>query len=316
MLYRTMGESDLEVSAVCLGCWGIGGEFYGEVDDDESIRMIHAAQDAGVNFLDTAIVYGSGRSERVIGRALADGRRDRWILATKCGRRALPDGSKLSSATREWIHKDIEQSLAAFQTDRIDLYQLHFPGPKTPLAESMAALVELKEAGKIRHIGVSNVTAEQLAECLAHAPVVSVQPLYNMFERQVEGELLGACVERHVGTLVYCPLARGLLTGKFTGDPAEVTGVSREKSKLFQGEALARNVAIVDRLKQVAAGLGCTVAQLAVAWTIAQPGITSAICGAKHPQQIAETAAGADVAIDDATMSRINAIIAPAGSGV
>ncbi len=309
MQYRRMGDSDLDVSAVCLGCWGIGGEFYGEVDDAESIRMIHAAEDGGVNFLDTAVVYGSGRSEEVIGRALADGRRDHWIIATKWGRRALPDGSKLSRASADWLVKDLEQSLTRLRTDVIDLYQLHFPDPETPLAESMAAMVKAKQAGKVRHIGVSNVSAEQLEECLRHAPVVSVQPQYSMFHRSIESDLLPLCRARNVGTMVYCPLARGLLTGKFTGTET-VTAAARKNNKFFKGDNFAMSVAIVERLKQVARDRGVTMAQLAVGWTVAQPGVTSAICGAKHPEQIRETAGGADVTLDAKQAERIETILA------
>ena len=288
MKYRKLGQSDLNVSVVCAGCWGIGGEFYGEVDDAESIRMIHAAGDAGINFLDTAIVYGCGRSEQVIGQALA-GRRDKWIVATKCGRRALPDGTKTNNGSREWLFRDLETSLRQLDTDYIDLYQLHMPDPNVPLAETIGALGEMLKAGKVRAIGVSNLTVEQLDEARKIAPIASHQPPYSMFQRDIEADLLPYCRKHHVGTLVYCPLARGLLTGKFTGTE-KITDAARKDWKFFKGDNFVKSVAIVNRLKEIATHNGITTAQLAVAWTVAQPGVTVAICGAKSPEQIRETA--------------------------
>jgi len=288
MEYRKLGESDLEVSVIGFGAWGIGGEpFWNSEGHTASERAIQKAYDLGVNFFDTAPVYGFGRSENIMGKALK-GFRDKVIIATKCG--LVWEKEKLGSmqkvATQESILDEVDKSLTRLQTDWIDLYQVHWPDINTPHEETMGTLVKLKEQGKIRYIGVSNYSVEQLKESIKYAPIVSNQPNYSLLERSIEKESVPYCLDNNIGIIAYSPLASGLLTGKYdkTTDFKDWRGKGIFEG--FTGEGLARNITKVDGLKEVAKLTGKTCGQLAINWVIGQPGITTALAGVKNAQQM------------------------------
>jgi aryl-alcohol dehydrogenase-like predicted oxidoreductase len=293
---RPLGNTGIHVSPVALGCWPIAGVSTLGVNDTDSIATIRKCFDVGVNHLDTAHVYGpNGESENLIRRALAGdppgarSRRDQVVIATKCGihyegREMVTDGRP------ERLRAECDESLRRLGTDRVELLYLHAPDENVPIAESAGALRELMEAGKTRSVGASNFTVEQLEEFIAVCPLAAVQMPYNMLQRDIEQRTIPWCRERNVAVMVYWPLMKGLLAGRLPRDEALDERDSRRKYPMYQGEEWRRNQDFVDRLRAAAAITGHTVAQLVVNWTISQPGITSALCGAKRPRQIAETA--------------------------
>ncbi|NOY76737.1 MAG: aldo/keto reductase [Calditrichaeota bacterium] len=289
MDYRQLGTSDLKISDIGFGTWAIGARGWGNVNDEDSIAAIRRAMDLEINFFDTADVYGRGHAEDVLARALGN-RRKEVILATKVGNRWSSDGSRVwADLSPAYIRQAVEDSLRRLQTDVIDLYQIHRPDPKTPVADTMGILLDLVKEGKIRYIGTSNLNPDQLREYLSYGPVVSLQPILNLLARHTEVQLLPLCQEKNVGVVVYSPMAMGLLTGKYDRPVQFAPGDFRAANFLFQGKTFERNIAIVNALKVFAEERGFTVAQLAVAWVLAHPAVTSAICGAKRPEQIEET---------------------------
>ena len=310
MEHRQLGQSDLNVPPVIFGAWAVGGWFWGGQDDADSIRAIHAALDAGINCIDTAPVYGMGHSEEVVGKAIA-GRRNEVLLATKCGLRWDTPGEGSNPWTYKGLdgsektvvrnlHKaaiiaEVEQSLQRLGTDVIDLYQCHWPDPSAPIAETMEALVTLKQQGKIRAIGVSNFTAAMMAECLRHGPLASDQPPYSLLRRDIEADVLPFCREHNVGVIVYSPLEQGMLTGKVTVDRKFVEGDYRAGRPWFQPVNRQRVLDALEQVKPIAAAHKATLGQVAIAWIVAQPGVTAAIVGARNPQQARENAQAADI---------------------
>lgn len=289
--HRPLGNSGLLVSPVALGCWPIAGMTSLDVNERDSIATIEAALEAGINFLDTAYCYGAdGESEKLIGRTIA-GRRDGLVIATKGGLHWGPNGERVFEGTRERLHQECRESLRRLQLDCIDLYYLHAPDPTTPVAESAVAFAELKQQGLIRAAGVSNFTVAQLQEFHAVCPVDAVQPAYNMLQRQIDADLVPFCLEHNIALCTYWPLLKGLLAGKLQRDHVFQPGDGRAKYVMFQGEEWQRNQDLLDDLRAIAARSHKTVAKLVVQWTIAQPGVTSALCGAKRPDQILESAA-------------------------
>jgi methylglyoxal reductase len=318
MKYRELGTSGMRASVVGLGTWVMGGgAVWGqEPDDTESIRTLHAALDAGINLIDTAPAYGWGRSEEVIGKAI-EGRRDDVILATKCGlwwedqRGAFfvhLNGKDMYRCLRpETIRIEIENSLRRLKVDCIDLYQTHWPAmdpDKTPIAETMGCLMQLKQQGKIRAIGVSNVTADELRENIVCGEVTSNQPRYSMLYRDIEKDVLPICREHKISVLAYMPLEQGLLTGKVgmdrTFEPDEFRS-NADWNPWFQLEHRPRVLQLLEGWKTLTQKYDCTLAQLAIAWTVAQAGVTHALCGARRPQQAVENARGGqiDLAAED-----------------
>jgi aryl-alcohol dehydrogenase-like predicted oxidoreductase len=303
--HRPLGQSGLLVSPVALGCWPIAGMTSLDVTERDSQATIEAALAAGINFLDTAYCYGSdGDSERLIGRAIA-GRRDKLVIATKGGIHWGPHGERVFDASRPTLQRECRESLRRLQIECIDLYYLHAPDPNTPLAESAAAIAELKSAGLIRAAAVSNFTVPQLQEFHAICPVAAVQPPYNMLQRQIEADLVPFCLKHGIALCVYWPLLKGLLAGKLPRDYVFREGDGRPKYPMFNGQEWQRNQDLLDELRAIAANANKTVAQLVVQWTIAQPGITSALCGAKRPEQIIESAAAL---ADDFTAEQLQQI--------
>ncbi|MFO7897565.1 MAG: aldo/keto reductase [Planctomycetota bacterium] len=312
---RRLGGSELDVTVIGLGCWVMGGWMWGGADDEQSIAAVRAALDGGCRLVDTAPVYGQGRSEEVVGRAL-EGRRDEVVLATKCGlvwderggRKHFvdPEGRtiyhNLSAAS---VKQECDESLRRLRTDVIDLYQCHWPDAGVPHEETMTALVELKDEGKIRAIGVSNYTAEMMGECLEVAPLASVQPQYNMLDRSIEDELLPFCREHGIGVIAYSPLARGLLTGKVTMDREFEEGDHRAGRPWFQPRNRRRVLAFLDEIRPIAEKHDATLAQLAANWVIRQDGVTTAICGARRPEQAEENIRAADFVLTDEELAAI-----------
>jgi aryl-alcohol dehydrogenase-like predicted oxidoreductase len=287
-----------------------------DVNERDSQATIEAAIAAGINFLDTAWCYGAdGDSERLIGRTIK-GRRDELVIATKGGIHWGSQGERIFDASRARLHRECRESLQRLQIECIDLYYLHAPDPNRPLAEAAEAIAELKAAGLIRAAAVSNVTVPQLREFQMICPVVAVQPPYNMLQRQIETDLVPYCREHNIALCIYWPLLKGLLAGKLPRDYVFRAGDGRAKYPMFNGQEWQRNQDLLDDLRAIAAASNKTVAQLVVQWTLAQPGITSALCGAKRPDQIIESAAAL---ADDFTAdehAKINAALERRGPAI
>ncbi|MFQ5449785.1 MAG: aldo/keto reductase [Nitrospinaceae bacterium] len=293
MEYRKLGGSDLEVSVIGFGGWGIGGApFWHSEGDELSARAILKAFDLGVNFFDTAPVYGFGHSEELLGKTLKP-HRDKVIFATKCGlvwtREKL--GGIRRNCKKESILKEIDQSLKRLQTDVIDLYQVHWPDEDTPQEETMEALLAIQKKGKIRFIGVSNYSVEQMKECLKFGTLVSLQPEYSLLNRSIEQETVPFCVENDIGIIAYSPLASGVLTGKYDKTTRFDDWRSKGILGTFTGAGFEKNIEKVDRLKKIAQALGKTCGQTALNWVIRQPGLTTALVGVKNENQVPENLA-------------------------
>jgi aryl-alcohol dehydrogenase-like predicted oxidoreductase len=298
----------LSVSRVAIGTWAIGGWMWGGTDEAESIFTIRTALAHGINVVDTAPVYGFGRSEEIVGRAIADGLRSQVILATKVGLE-WQDGKITRNASREWIMREIDDSLRRLRTDYIDVYQVHWPDPKVPIEETADAMQELYEQGKIRAIGVSNFTGEQMKRFCRVAPLHVVQPPYNLFEREIEAEILPYCLENGIATFGYGALCRGLLSGRMRAD-TEFTGDDlRLKDPKFQAPRFARDLAAVERFDRLAKGrYGRRVIHLAVRWMLDQ-GVTTALWGARHPDQLEPVDAVIGWSLDKAAKAEIDRIL-------
>ncbi len=277
---------------------------WGGADEQAALRGIEAAFDAGVNFFDTAPAYGLGRSEELIGRALA-GRRDKVVIATKCGLAWHTDrGTYFFTQAGKPVHKylggdsiiyECEQSLKRLRTDYIDLYQTHWQDSTTPIEETMSALLKLKEQGKIRAIGVSNATPEQIAEYLRFGPVDTDQEKYSLIDRDLEAAQIPLCREKNIAMLAYSPLANGLLTGKIGPERVFPPTDLRHNNPRFSVENRTRIAERLERIRPIADGHGLTLTQLIIAWTIEQPGVTHALVGARDDVQARENAAAGDV---------------------
>lgn len=305
-----LGRSELMVSPIAFGTWQLGGE-WGQFDEDRAIEAIRHARSLGIDFFDTAQAYGFGVSERLLAKALADdlrSARDDVVIATKGGLRPV-DGGMERDSSPEFLRAGVEASLEALGVDHIDLYQVHWPDSDTPLAETGAALAELREEGKIRHVGVSNFSAEQMAELSETVPVETLQPPYHLFNREIEDCVLPWCLDHDVGVLVYGPLAHGLLTGTIEAD-SEFDGDDwRSGSQMFSEPNLTQNVEVVGQLSEVAADLDCTLSQLAIAWTLVHPAVQVAIVGSRSAEHIEEAVEALDIDLRDEDLQRIIAIM-------
>lgn len=292
MQLRPLGSTDIQVSAVALGCWPIAGITSAGVTDEQSLATIETCLDLGINHLDTAYMYGyDGESERLIAQATR-GKRDQFVIATKCGLHWGEDKKGIHDARPERILAECEESLRRLEMDHVELYYLHAPDKNVPIADSAGAIKQLMDAGKIRAAGASNLSVAELNEFQAVCPLAAVQVPYSMLQRQIEADIVPWCQERNVSLLIYWPLMKGLLAGKYNRETVFPATDSRSRYPMFVGEEWQRNLDFVDRLREVAASANKTVAQVVVNWTIHQAGITSALCGAKRPDQIQETAGG------------------------
>jgi aryl-alcohol dehydrogenase-like predicted oxidoreductase len=284
------------VSQICFGTWQAGGD-WGKIDSEQAGAAVRRALELGINFFDTAHGYGWGRSERLLGEALAPelrARRDDVVIATKGGLR-IKDGELRRDCSPEWLREDINRSLGELGTDHVDIYQLHWPDPETPFEETAGALEEFVQQGKARYVGVSNFTPQQMAAFQHTRRIDTLQPPYHIFRREIEREALPYCREHGMGVLVYSPLAHGLLTGKVEENTEFAEDDWRRGSEVFRGEEFRRNLSIVRELDRYAGQRSWTVAQLAVAWALSAPGVDVAIVGARNPGQIEGTAPAADI---------------------
>jgi aryl-alcohol dehydrogenase-like predicted oxidoreductase len=321
MQYRTLGRSGIEVSAVGLGAWAIGGWMWGGTDEEKSVQAIHAALDHGINLVDTAPAYGYGRSEEIVGRAIR-GRRDKVVLATKCGliwdreegtfffhadqhgATPRPSEKKIYKNLRpDSVRRELEQSLQRLGTDYVDLYQTHWQDPSTPIEETVACLRKLQEEGKIRAIGVSNSNVEHLK---AYGPIASAQEKYSMLDRDIERNgVLDWCRREQIGMLAYSPLANGLLTGKLRADRQFGQGDLRRGNPRFGRTNIAKVSAMLEQVQPIAQRHQATIAQTVVAWTFSQPGLTCVLCGARDPQQAMENAAAGGLVLSGEELSEM-----------
>jgi len=263
----------------------MGGQRWGEADDRQSIRTIHKALELGINFFDTADVYGAGHSEELLAEALCDRRQD-VVIATKVGLRRDAHGKVCNDLSAAHILKSVDASLRRLRTDVIDLYQVHWPDPKTPIEETAQALRQCQESGKVRFLGVSNFPVKLLRDYTSYIAIETLQPPLNLFERSAEVHLLPYCLEHHISVITYSPLCRGLLTGKFRPG-IELKEPVRKEDPLFAGPAFKQNVELVDRLTAYAADFGRTITELAIAWVLAHKAVTTALCGARRPGHLA-----------------------------
>lgn len=315
---RHLGGSGPAITTIGCGCWAMGGlgktggwaGSWGTQDDQASVAAIHAALECGVTWFDTAAVYGLGHSEEVLGRALG-ARRNDVIVATKCGLVWDDQGNVSNNGQYDSVMRECEASLRRLGTDHIDLYQLHWPdtGAHAPVAETMRAFDDLVRQGKVRYVGVSNFDVPLLKEALAVRHVDSLQPPYSMFNRDVEAEVLPFCRESGIGVVAYSPLASGLLGGRYTTAQTFESSDWRSRDPNFTGEGLRRNLEIVEHLRVIAARFDKTVPQLAVAWVLANPAVTSAIVGVRKPEHITGVASAADWRLDEQTIAAIDAIL-------
>ncbi len=311
---RRIPGTDLDLSTVGFGCWAIGGQWWGDdVDDGASVRAVHAALDAGVNWFDTAPLYGHGHADDVLVRALA-GRRQGVVIATKVGVRWDGAGAHArSDLSPSWLREDVESSLRRLKTDRIDLLQVHWPCQRpTPLAETMGTLDALRAEGKVRWVGLCNYNADGLRLAQQHGEVHSLQTPYSALRREFESSLREAATrsEPPLGVLAYEPLCRGLLTGKFHPRSTFPDSDLRARDERFTGSRFLRALTIVSRLSLLARRLDVPVAALALAWVIRQPGITAAIAGAKRASQVHENVAAMALAErEDAPWAEVDRVL-------
>lgn len=318
---RQLGSSPVRASVITFGAWAIGGAMWGGTDERKAIEAIRASIDMGITSIDTAPVYGFGKSEELVGRAVA-GRRDEVQIFTKFGLRGdIAEGEYFfhlnedggtdvyRNARKERIIEECERSLKCLNTDRIDLYQCHWRDHTTPVEETMEALIELHKAGKILAGGVSNFPAEEIDACRKVFPVASLQPPYSMVFRGIEADVLPYCRTNNVGVIVYSPMQRGLLTGKFSPEHKFAEGDSRAGDRFFQPENIRRVNRMLDEMRPLAAEHKATLAQLVINWTIRQPGITAALVGARDAAQARENAGALAFTLSDADLSAIDSLI-------
>ena len=321
---RRLGHTTLEISRIGFGAWAIGGGEWqggwGPQDDAESVAAIHHAVELGINWIDTAPAYGLGRAEEVVGRAVRElPEADRPLVFTKCGLVWEPGARTVSNVlSPSSIRAECEASLGRLGVERIDLLQIHWPSQDgTPLEESWATMAELVDEGKVGWIGVSNFEVDLLERCQAVRPVDTNQPELNLLNRQPAAEIIPWCAAHGTGVLVYSPMRSGLLTGRFSAERVQSLPDDdwRRHHEDFQEPQLSRNLGLVDQLAQVADRVGCSLPELAVAWTLAWPGVTAAIVGARAAAQVDGWIGGARVALADKDLDDIATAVAETAAG-
>ena len=299
MKYTELGRTGVQVSRLVLGAWVLGdGNVRSDMTDEGSIATIHAAINAGINMIDTAEIYGKGRSEEIIGRALK-GRRSDMMIATKVWRDNL---------TRDGIERSLTASLERLQTDYIDVYQIHRPSDTVPIEESMTKLAECQQEGRIRYIGVSNFSAAQMAEAMKIARFETSQPPYNLFWRFVEDDDLPYCAENGISVIPWSPLGQGILSGKFTEEMPLPEGDGRRSNFVFMGDTFKVASDAIKKLRVIAADLGTSVPELALAWTLRQPALTAPIIGSRTPEQVQSLLGTVELELSDDVLAEVTAI--------
>lgn len=307
MKHCTLANSDLRVSRVGFGCWQLGGHGWGKVSEKEMVNAVNRAIELGINLFDTAPIYGLGHSEELLGQALGNNRKN-VVLATKVGLTWTIDQTfqKLIDCSSLNIEREIEASLRRLHTDYIDLYQIHWPDPNTPIEETLAALQKLKQSGKVRYIGCCNFGLDILERVCQHDQFDSLQIRYNLIDREVENDLLPFCLKRGIGVLAHSALANGLLSGKY--DATSTFGMDDHRSRdgYFTSQSLAKNMKIVERVKTVANRLGKTPSQIALCWVLGHESVTAVLAGTKNVHQIEENAAAADITLPEEDMKLLS----------
>ena len=315
MQTRQLGYTDLKLTTVGLGTWAIGGGGWrfgwGPQDDDEAIGAILAALDKGINWIDTAAVYGFGHSEELIGRALKQTSKKPFI-ATKCSRIWNDKGQITPCLKAESIREECHASLKRLGIDTIDLYQIHWAEPEEDIEQGWEEMARLIDEGKVRFIGVSNANIEHIERMQKILPVASLQPQYNMLHREVEEQVLAYCARNNIGVVAYSPMERGLLTGKFSQERLAAMPLEdhRRRSPDFHEPQFSAALELVDNLRSVAERNGKTLAQLAISWVLRRSEVTAAIVGARRPDQIAETAQAADWTLTQQDIDEIEKLLA------
>ena len=315
MKINQLGITDIRISAIGLGTWAIGGGGYGfgwgPQDDKQSIDTIHRSIDLGINWIDTAPVYGLGHSEEIVGQAIK-GKRDKVIISTKCGIVWGEYRNINFNLDKHSVRAEVDRSLKRLKIDVIDLYQIHKPMPEEKIQEAWGVLADLVKEGKIRYAGVSSFSLEQLKQVQPIHPVAFLQPEYNMLQPAIEQDILGYCAVNHIGVIVYSPMCSGLLTGKFTREKVESLPADdwrRESSPYFQEPYFSENLQLVEKLRPIAERNNKTLSQLAITWTLRRPEVTSAIVGARRPSQIEQTAPAGDWVLSEEDKKELDKIL-------
>jgi aryl-alcohol dehydrogenase-like predicted oxidoreductase len=310
MQKKRLGNSDMEITRMGIGAWAMGGggwKFgWGPQDDEASIRAIHAALDAGINWIDTAAIYGLGHSEEVVARAL-EGRANRPYVFTKCERVWDEKGDIRPVLKADSIRRECEASLRRLKVERIDLYQIHWPEPDEDIEEGWGTMAKLKEEGKVRWVGVSNFNAQQLERARKIAPVTSLQPPYSAISPDIQKEILPYCLQHGIGVIVYSPMKSGLLTGKMTKERAARLPADdfRRRALAFQEPALTKNLELAGMMKRMGEQHGCSAGEIAIAWTLKHPAVTAAIVGMRSPEQVQGVIHAPDVQLTDEEVAEI-----------
>jgi aryl-alcohol dehydrogenase-like predicted oxidoreductase len=308
------GRTDMEITHIGFGSWAIGGggwrAAWGPQDDDEAVGAIRRAVELGMNWIDTAAVYGLGHSEELVARALK-GVSDRPYVFTKCSQVWDESGNISNNLKKDSVKRECEESLSRLQVETIDLYQIHWPRPDEDIEEGWEAMAELKEEGKVRHIGVSNFDVEQMERIRDIAPVETLQPPYNMLKRGIEDEILPYCQENDIGVIAYSPMRSGLLTGKMS--PERVANLPaddwRRNSSDFQEPRLSRNLELVSLLEEIGVEHGRSPGEVAIAWTLRHPAVTAAIVGGRRPDQVDGIIGAAELRLSDDELDRIQSFL-------
>jgi len=315
MQTRKLGLSDLYLTTIGLGTWAMGGgdwKFgWGPQDDTNSLNAIHAALDQGINWIDTAAIYGHGHAEEVVGKGIK-GIRNEVIIATKCGRIWEGDSREIGKSLRaNSIRREVEASLKRLAIEVIDLYQIHWPEPDEEIEEGWGTVAELVKEGKIRYGGVSNFSLEQLKRAQAIHPITSLQPPYSMLRREIEEEIMTYCGTNQIGIIAYSPMQAGLLTGKFTKERAAGLPESdwRSRHPFYMEPQLSVNLGTIDQLRKIANEKKISLSQLSLAWVLRNKEVTSAIVGARSPQQIEETAKAGDMSMTKTEVEAIEEVL-------
>jgi aryl-alcohol dehydrogenase-like predicted oxidoreductase len=310
------GKTDMEITPVGFGAWAIGGggwaAAWGPQDDDEAVGAIRRAVELGINWVDTAAVYGLGHSEELVAQALKGfPAADRPYVFTKCSL-VWDENREISNVLkRDSVKRECEESLRRLQVDVIDLYQIHWPRPDEQIEEGWAALAELKDEGKVRHIGVSNFDAGQMERADAIAPVETLQPPYNMLRRDIEAEILPYASENDIGVIVYSPMASGLLTGKMTRERVENMPADdwRRNNEQFNDPKLSQNLDLVERLREIGERHEKSPAEIAIAWTLRHPAVSAAIVGGRRPDQVDGIVGAADFRLSESEVEEVEAAL-------
>jgi len=311
---RQLGDTELNLTTVGLGTWAMGGPWqfgWGPQDDNEAIAAILTALDKGINWIDTAPIYGLGHSEELVGKALKQ-TKQKPLIATKCGLLWDEKNERAPYLKKESIRKECHESLKRLDVEAIDLYQMHWPEPEEDVGEAWEEMARLADEGKVRYIGLSNFKIEQIERIRKIHKVASLQPSYSMLHREVEDELLGYCAQNNIGVIAYSPMQRGLLTGKFSQE--RLAGLPlddhRRRNPDFHDPQFTATLQLVERLKEIAERNGKTLAQLAICWVLRRPEVTAAIVGARRPEQIAETAPASDWNLSEKDIEEIEKLLA------